>query len=143
MIEFRHGDRPPIDTVIALYRATSLGARRPVDDRDRMAGMFENSNILVTAWDDGRLVGLSRAMTDLGWVVYVADLLVHEHWQRRGIGAELLEQTHKAAGGEDDITLILVAAPEAMTYYQSLGYDKIAEGWRRSRRTNPLLIGSR
>ncbi len=130
MIDYRVGYRPPIADLVALYRATTLGARRPVDDEARMQRMFDNANVLVTAWEGDRLIGLSRAMSDMGWVCYLADLLVHEDCQGRGVGKELIRRTHEAAGGRDAITLILISAPEAMTFYPSAGFDKIDEGWR-------------
>lgn len=133
MIEYRTGEIPAIAELIALYRATSLGARRPIDDAARMQRMFDNANIVVTAWDGGTLVGLSRAMSDMGWSCYLADLLVHESWQGRGIGKDLIDRTHQAAGGPESITLILVSAPEAMAFYPAVGFEKIDEGWRIAR----------
>lgn len=133
-IDYRVGHRPLIDEALALYRATNLGARRPVDDPVRMQRMFDRANLVVTAYEENRLVGLSRAMSDFGWVCYLADLLVHEGWQGRGIGKELIRRTHEAAGGEDDITLVLISAPQAMSFYDAAGFDKIGEGWRRVRR---------
>ena len=133
-IDYHVGHRPPIDDVLALYRATTLGARRPVDDAGRILRMLETANVVVTAWEGTRLVGLSRAMSDFGLVCYLADLLVHEAWQGRGIGKELIRRTNETAGGEDDITLILVSAPQAMTFYEAAGFDKMNDGWRRARR---------
>ena len=134
MIEYRRSGCPPTEDAVALYRSTTLAERRPVDDPSRMDRMLRNANVLITAYDDERLVGLSRAMSDYGWVCYVADLLVDREWQGQGIGRELLRLTHEVAGGEDDITLILVAAPEAMSYYPAAGFEEISEGWRRQRR---------
>jgi len=130
MIDYKVGHVPPVDDIVALYRATSLGARRPVDDPARMQRMFDASNVVVTAYDGDKLIGLSRAMSDMGWVCYLADLLVHEDWQGRGVGKDLIRRTHDAAGGIETITLILVSAPEAMTFYPAAGFDKIEEGWR-------------
>ena len=134
-IDYRVGHRPPVGELIALYRATSLGARRPVDDPARMQRMFDNANVVVTAYDGDRLVGLSRTMADMGWVCYLADLLVHEDWQGRGIGKELIRRTHEAAGGAEDITLVLISAPDATTFYPAAGFDKIDNGWRLPRRS--------
>ena len=134
MIEYRRSGRPPTEDAIALYRDTTLAERRPVGDPARMDRMLSNANVVITAYDNDRLVGLSRAMSDFGWVCYVADLLVDREWQGQGVGRELMRLTHEVAGGEDDITLILVAAPEADSYYPAIGFDKISEGWRRQRR---------
>ena len=136
MIEYRQSGRPPTEEAIALYRAKTLAERRPVDDSERMDRMLRSANVLIAVYDEDRLVGLSRAMSDFGWVCYVADLLVDQKWQGQGIGRELLRLTHEVAGGEDGITLILVAAPEAMSYYPKIGFEPIPEGWRRQRGRN-------
>lgn len=136
-VTYRVGDPPPLDEIVALYRGNALGARRPVDDRSRMARMFANANLVVTAWDGAQLVGLARAMSDFGWSCYLADLLVRDDWQGRGVGRELIRRTHEAAGGEDAITLVLVSAPDAMGFYEHIGLERVADGWRRPRRVAP------
>jgi GNAT superfamily N-acetyltransferase len=110
---------PPLDldAVIDVYR--SSGIRRPVDDRPRMAEMFWHANLVVTAYDGGRLVGVSRALTDYSYCCYLADLAVHAEYQRRGLGRELLARTKAAAG--DRSTLLLLSAPNAMSYYPHIG----------------------
>ncbi len=57
-----------LDQVIELYVASTLGLRRPVDDRSRMEAMLHHANLVVTAWDDELLVGISRALTDYSFV---------------------------------------------------------------------------
>jgi hypothetical protein len=64
MISYRTGNDLDLDTVIELYVASTLGARRPVDDRERMAAMLANANLTVTAWDGDLLVGIARALSD-------------------------------------------------------------------------------
>ena len=49
MIDFRLGNDLDLDAVIDLYRASTLGQRRPVDDRERMAAMLRNANLVVSA----------------------------------------------------------------------------------------------
>ena len=91
-ITYRHDAPLDIDQVIALYQRTSLGARRPVDKPDVFAGMINNANLIISAWDDQRLVGIARALTDFVYVTYLADLAVDEAYQCRGIGKQLLDE---------------------------------------------------
>ena len=49
--------------MLDLYRASTLGERRPIDDRERMADMVRDANLVITAWDGEQLVGISRAIT--------------------------------------------------------------------------------
>jgi len=51
VISYRTGNNLNLDDVIDLYRASTLGLRRPIDDRDRMQQMIRNANLVITAWD--------------------------------------------------------------------------------------------
>jgi predicted N-acetyltransferase YhbS len=107
--------------------ASTLGERRPVSDLARLERMLRQADIIVTARDDGRLVGVSRAISDFAYCCYLSDLAVDVAYQRQGIGKRLIDETRKAAG--DGATVILVAAPAAETYYPKIGMTPIASGW--------------
>lgn len=100
-----------------LVRST-LGLRRPVDDPDRIAKMVEHANLIVTARHDGKLIGVSRALTDFAFCTYLSDLAVDEAYQKQGVGVELIRQTKLAS---PLAKLILLAAPAAVNYYPKIG----------------------
>ena len=113
-IEYRVGNDLDLDGVIELYRASTLGERRPVDDRSRMADMLAHANLVVTAWDGSLLVGIARTLTDFSYVGYLSDLAVRKsHWSL-GIGKELIRQTRERMGPRSKI--VLLAAPKAVDY---------------------------
>src|SRR6185369_9928812 len=114
MIEYRNGNDLDIDEVISLYRSSTLGERRPVDDRHRMRAMIASANIVVTAWDGARLVGIARSLSDFAWSTYLSDLAVDAAYQRRGIGRELVRRTRELGGRA---TVVLFAAPASVAYY--------------------------
>jgi GNAT superfamily N-acetyltransferase len=126
MIEYRCGNDLDLDAVIGLYRASTLGARRPVDDRDRMRTMLDRANLVVTAWDGALLVGISRAISDFAYATYLSDLAVRVSHQRQGIGKELMRQTQAAA---PRATVILLAAPAAEPYYPHVGFTHHPQAW--------------
>jgi predicted N-acetyltransferase YhbS len=109
-----------------LVRST-LAERRPVHDLARIARMVGTADVILTARDNGLLVGVSRALTDFAFCTYLSDLAVDESYQRRGIGRELIRRTHEAAGL--DTTLILLAAPKAQTYYPHIGMTRHESCW--------------
>jgi hypothetical protein len=83
MITKKHGttkiiykfDVVPTPTqVIELYN--DAGLPRPTHDPKRIRAMFENSDLIVTAWNESKLVGVSRTITDWVWCSYLADLAV-------------------------------------------------------------------
>jgi predicted N-acetyltransferase YhbS len=112
----------PAEAFRDLLNASTLGERRPVDDLARLEAMLRNADVVATAREDARLVGVSRAITDFAYCCYLSDLAVDEAYQRQGIGRRLIEETRQAAGGER-VTLLLVAAPAAEAYYPKLGFN--------------------
>ena len=104
---------------ISVLRRSTLAERRPVDDTERLESMLRNANVIITARSGELLVGVSRAITDFSYCTYLSDLAVDVEFQQRGIGRELISRTHAAAG---QITrLVLLAAPNAQSYYPHVG----------------------
>ena len=114
---------------VDVLRRSTLGERRPTEDAATMAGMLAHAGVIVTARSqDGLLVGVSRAISDFHYCTYLSDLAVDVAFQRRGIGRELIRQTHLAAGLRT--SLILLAAPKAETYYPHIGMVHHNSCWR-------------
>src|SRR5690606_36579619 len=99
-IEYRNDRALTTSQFIDILRRSTLALRRPVDDPGRIEKMLTHANVLITAWDGDRLVGVSRALTDFAYCCYLSDLAVDEAYQRRGIGKRLIDETHNTAGRE-------------------------------------------
>jgi predicted N-acetyltransferase YhbS len=110
----------PAEFIDVLTRST-LSERRPIDDAERIANMLKHANLIVTAREDGKLIGISRALTDFAFCTYLSDLAVDESYQKKGIGKELIRQTKLAS---PKAKLILLAAPKAVNYYPRIGMIK-------------------
>ncbi len=126
-IAYRTGKNLDLDEVVALYKASTLGERRPVDDRSRMTAMLEHANLIISAWDNASLVGIARTLTDFLYVGYMSDLAVHKEYQRRGIGVELIRRTRARMG--PDARIVLLAAPAAADYYPKIGFTRHHSAW--------------
>lgn len=126
MITYRRGNDLDLASVIELYRASTLGERRPVEDSERMRLMLANANLVVTAWDGERLVGIARSVSDFSYATYLSDLAVCVSHQKQGIGRELIRRT-QAAGGK--ASLILLSAPQAVDYYPRIGLQPHPSAW--------------
>jgi predicted N-acetyltransferase YhbS len=126
MIAYRTGNDLELDAVIDVYVDSTLGERRPVSDRGRMQRMLHHANLVVTAWDGPRMVGISRSLTDFAYATYLSDLAVRRSYQRKGIGRELVRLTREAA---PHAMLILLAAPAAEKYYPHIGFEHHPQAW--------------
>lgn len=107
--------------------ASTLSARRPAKDLGRLERMLRQANIVATARDGAKLVGISRAITDFSYCCYLSDLAVDAAYQRRGIGRRLIEATQAQAGPQT--TLILLSAPAAESYYPRIGMKRHESCW--------------
>lgn len=114
----REPDLSTLEFVDVLRRST-LAERRPVDRPDQIEQMLRHAGVIMTARTEGQLVGVARAISDFSYCTYLSDLAVDSNFQRRGIGKELIRQTHLAAGSQT--RLVLLAAPTARTYYPAIG----------------------
>lgn len=124
-ITYRHDIIPDTDAIIELY--VSSGLNRPVADKDRITQMYANSNLVVTAWHKGRLVGVVRSLTDFSYCCYLSDLAVRQEYKCKGIGKRLISLTKEKIG--DQAMLLLLAAPDAMNYYPKLGFEAVGNGF--------------
>ncbi len=125
MILYRTTRELDVNEVIDVLRASTLGARRPVDDVERMRAMLLGANLIVTAWDGERLVGIARSLTDFAFCTYLSDLAVRLEYQRQGIGRELIRRTQTEGGAA---TVLLFAAPASVDYYGHIGFAE-GSGW--------------
>jgi histone acetyltransferase (RNA polymerase elongator complex component) len=100
-----------------LVRST-LGERRPIDEPERLEKMCKNADIMLTARFEGKLIGISRSISDYSFATYLSDLAVDIEFQHFGIGKRLIAETKKLV---PDGKLILLAAPAAREYYPKIG----------------------
>lgn len=119
-IEYSYDKRPAVAEIIELYE--KAGLPRPTADKKRMQKMFDQSNLIVTAWHNDVLVAVSRSITDWVWSCYLADLAVHPDYKKTGIGKELVRLTKEKLGEESMI--LLLSVPTAMEYYPKIGMIK-------------------
>ena len=118
MIDYRLNAELSIEQVIELFDASGLSRGRPRADLARMQTMLVCSNLTITAWQGGKLVGLARSVSDFAFATYLSDLAVHPTCQGQGIGRELLRCTQAAA---PQATVVLIAAIGCESFYRHIG----------------------
>ena len=122
---YRIGPVPETKSIIEIYQ--SSGINRPTADTQRIAKMYQHSNLVVTAWHDEKLIGIARSLTDYSYCCYLSDLAVRKEYQQQGIGKELIALTQQAIGPQ--AMLLLLSAPAALEYYPKLGFEAVDNGF--------------
>jgi predicted N-acetyltransferase YhbS len=125
MIEYQHN--LPLDPADVIRVFESSGITRPTKDVARIARMFASSNLVISAWSDGILVGVCRALTDYSYCCYLSDLAVDCNFQKNGIGKELIQRVRTVIG--EEVALILLSSPGAMSFYPTAGFAKVENGF--------------
>jgi len=118
-IEYKHNH--PLDPLDVARVFDASGIKRPTADLPRIARMFAGANLIISAWHDAKLVGVSRSLTDFSYCCYLSDLAVDKAFQAHGVGSELVRRTRAVIG--DEVSLILLSAPDAMSYYPKIGFE--------------------
>ena len=126
-IEYRVNAPLSVDAFRDVLVRSTLGERRPIDDRECLAGMLAHANLTLTAWDGDQLVGIARNLTDFVLTAYVCDLAVCASRQHKGIGRELLAQTRAQLGPRAKLSWL--AAPAAAHYYSHIGFTQSERCW--------------
>jgi ribosomal protein S18 acetylase RimI-like enzyme len=115
-------------TVADIIRVFDVsGIKRPTHDKMRIEQMFANSNLVFSAWDGEKLIGICRCLTDFNYACYLSDLAVDKQYQSQGVGKELIQKVREDIGKK--VSLILLSAPTAMHYYPKIGFAPIDNGF--------------
>ncbi|GGK67388.1 N-acetyltransferase [Amphritea balenae] len=118
------------DEVIEIYRLNQWSsAEKP----EQLMAALRNSHTLVTARQNGKLVGLGNALSDGHLVVYYPHMLVHPDYQGQGIGRQLMSAMLERYTGLHQ--QMLTADGEAIQFYQKLGFE-------RAGKTEPMWVYS-
>lgn len=112
---------------VNLLNRCALGERRPVDNETCIQGMLDNSNLVVSAWIGDELIGIARCVTDFHYCCYLSDLAVDNDLQDSGVGKTLVQLCQDQL--ETTCKIILVASPDANSYYQHIGFSNNPRCW--------------
>ena len=86
---------------------------------------FAASYCTVFLFDNEKLIGLGRAISDGAYQAAVYDCAVLEEYQRQGLGRLMMEHILSRLPG---CNVILYAAPGREGFYQKLGFRKMKTG---------------
>lgn len=114
---------PRIEEIIDLYNFSGYFPIEDKEDTERIEKMHHKADIIVTAWDKKKLVGLARSLSDFCYCCYLSDLCVRNEYKSSGIGKELVKITKEIAG--DECKLILHSSLNAINFYSHIGMKQI------------------
>ena len=107
------------DELTALYRAAPLGSKNP----SGLKTAFSNSLFRCFAFDDGKLVGVGRALADGVDCSYICDVAVLPSHQGSGLGKEIVTRLVNLSQGHKKI--ILYSVPGKEPFYRKFGFRRM------------------
>jgi GNAT superfamily N-acetyltransferase len=88
--------------------------------RERREALLEGSDVIVTAREDGKLVGLLTAITDGALHALITILKVLPSHRHHGVGTGLLKRAMEKLGPIYDVTLI--SDSQVAPFYEPHGF---------------------
>lgn len=110
--------------VATLYRRAPL--LRPTGDHAAIERMFASSSLVLSVWQDDRLIGLARVLTDGVLFSFLCDLAVEPDVQGSGIGKKLIDEVLERCKGTE---LVLRDSDMSTGFYQRLGFRRVENAW--------------
>lgn len=109
----------PIEEILTLYLANNWSsANKPT----QLYNGLMNSETLITAWEDNKLVGLGNAISDGHLTVYYPHLLVLPEYQGKGIGKMIVDKMQEKY--QYFHMQMLTADGKAVDFYKKNGFER-------------------
>ena len=111
--------------ILRLYE--SVGWTAYTDHPEVLRKGFENSMLILAAYEGDQLLGIIRAVGDGYTVVFIQDILVFPEYQRKGIGSALLQAILDRYSHVRQIELATDNTPKTIAFYKSMGFRELSE----------------
>lgn len=110
--------------IMDLYAA--VGWTAYTDHPDSLRSGFENSILILAAYEGEQLLGILRAVGDGHTIVFIQDILVYPEHQRKGIGLALIREVLSRYAHVRQIQLSTDDTPKTKAFYSALGFRELS-----------------
>jgi len=93
----------------------------------KVSTLVANSFYFLTVWDDEKIVGMGRVISDSFSDAYIQDVFVNENYRRQGIAGELVGRLRDYCMQKNIQWIGLIAAPGSVGIYEHLGFEKMMD----------------
>lgn len=109
--------------VLPLYEA--VGWTNYSHNPSMLEQAFAHSLFVLAARDQGKLIGLLRAVGDGASILFIQDIIVLPDYQRQGIGRRLMQETLEHFSHVYQIHLLTDQTEKTAAFYQSVGFADV------------------
>ena len=106
---------------------TSVGWTAYTENMPALMQGYQNSLLVLAAYEGEELLGIIRAVGDGYTIVFVQDILVYPDKQRQGTGTALLKAVLEQYPKVRQFELVTDNTPKTIAFYKSLGFSELSE----------------
>ena len=111
-------ERPLVpQDVQRLLKQTSWASHRETPGIEKM---LKNSFLTLGVWDDDRLIGFARVLSDGAYRALIDDVVVDESYRGKGIGTEIMKHLLSRLKQVEEV--FLRTGKEMVPFYEGLGF---------------------
>ena len=126
MIDYKTNARINKNELENLY--SSVGWTEYTNDLERLEKAINHSLSVITAWYQGKLVGVIRVVGDGQTILYIQDLLVHPDYQNKKIGTQLMDKVLQEYKDVRQKILLTEDTSNVRRFYEKFGFDSCDKG---------------
>ena len=113
-----------LEYVLPLYEA--VGWTNYTHKPEMLEAAYKNSlHVLAALNDEGKLVGILRAVGDGASILFIQDILVYPEYQHQGIGTKLLQLSLEKYKNVYQIQLATDDSTKTVSFYESNGFTSL------------------
>lgn len=90
---------------------------------EKLGFALQSSWYVMTAYEEDKLVGIGRIISDGVFQAIICDLIVLPEYQGKGIGSEILMRLLYQCEQKEILMVQLFAAKDKNTYYKKFGFE--------------------
>ena len=125
MIQYRDDfDSEWIDKILEVHNRTEM--KRSPEKKQNILSAFEKSSLVISAWQDSRLVGIGRVVSDGQMYTSIFDVVVDPEFQKKGVGREIMERMTRKYS---HTCIYLTSTFGNEEFYRKLGFLKHKTGY--------------
>ncbi len=119
-IEVKENVIPRLEDLLYLYN--NVGWSNYTKNPDMLWKAYEKSLLVITAWEEDRLIGVIRVVGDGYSIIYIQDIIVLEEYQHKGIGAKLMTEVMNKYSQVYQKVLLTENESRTRAFYEKMGF---------------------
>jgi len=113
------------DDIARLY--TEVGWTSYTADLATLRRGFENSLLVLAAYEGDELLGIIRVVGDGETIIFIQDIVVFPAHHRKGVGSALMRAILDRYSNVRQIELATDNTPKTIAFYTSMGFKEYSE----------------